>query len=113
MGQTFEPLETFSGSGRLRFLAPLSLPRAFTLGVHGVGEGWVGAAPNGGAARGVGNDQTLTEELSHELHMGCLSTTLTGTAFSLEMVCSDMAVKRVPIFRDIAGFKEETTETSC
>jgi hypothetical protein len=45
--------------------------------------------------------------------MGCLSTTLTGTAFSLEMVCSDMAVKRVPIFRDIAGFKEETTETSC
>mmetsp|Transcript_50440 Transcript_50440/g.83026 ORF Transcript_50440/g.83026 Transcript_50440/m.83026 type:complete len:674 (-) Transcript_50440:253-2274(-) len=52
---------------------------AFTLGIHGVREGWVGAAPDGGAARGVGNDQTLTEELSHQLHMRGLSTTLAGT----------------------------------
>ena len=107
------PYPLLSAWNRVLKLVVGRLPPAFTLGVDGVGEGWVGAAPNGGAARGVGNDQTLTEELSHELHMGCLSTTLTGTAFSLEMVCSDMAVKRVPIFRGIAGFKEETTETSC
>ena len=58
------------------------LPPAFTLGIHSVGEGWVGAAPNGGAARGVGNDQTLPEQLSHQLHVRCLSTTLAGTTFS-------------------------------
>ena len=51
---------------------------AFTLGVHRVGEGGVGAAPNGGAACGVGDDQTLTEELRHELHMGRLTAALAG-----------------------------------
>ena len=71
------------------FLAPLFSPRAFTLGIHGVGEGWVGAAPNGGAAGGVGNDQTLPEELSHQLHVGGLSTTLAGTTCAKDMIFSE------------------------
>ena len=92
---------------------------AFTLGIHGVWEGWVGAAPNGGAAGGVGNDQPLTEELSHELHMGGLSTPLAGTActarglkqqmmLGIERRCSAETADTGPklsIFRDIGKFQ--------
>lgn len=52
----------------------------FSLGIDGVWERWVGAAPNGGAAGGVGDDQSFSKELSHQLHMWRLSATFASTA---------------------------------
>mmetsp|Transcript_62541 Transcript_62541/g.139640 ORF Transcript_62541/g.139640 Transcript_62541/m.139640 type:complete len:468 (+) Transcript_62541:1992-3395(+) len=54
--------------------------RALALRVDCVGEGRIRTSPNGGATRGIGNDEPFTEELRHQLDMGGLSTTLTGTA---------------------------------
>ena len=54
---------------------------AFALGIHGVREGWVGAAPNGGAPGGIGNDQTFSKELSHQLHMRRLTTAFASSTF--------------------------------
>mmetsp|Transcript_50439 Transcript_50439/g.83021 ORF Transcript_50439/g.83021 Transcript_50439/m.83021 type:complete len:449 (-) Transcript_50439:943-2289(-) len=53
--------------------------RALALGVGRVREGRIGATPDGGAACRIGDDQSITEKLSHELHMGSLTTPFAST----------------------------------